>query len=279
MWGHNYFLLLFLFHPRWCTILCENKLLSCHILTDGGQSLTSNKSRLEPHVIGHKSNKSFFLSAVAFLDPKTKKNNNKTVNNEKRQLCAIDAPFSLQQRHCISRMCFPEAVWRSRVFSLKSCHGPELVLYDMRYISPVIQCGNNPSGKRSLLFACLLCLSPPFSRTFQGNSHDENTERGNLSMYQICWEASESEVQLHRHRERRGGTGLRSSRGRGGRGGETFISRLNFVLFVTEYKKYSAVTSPLINTLRNVHPPRVVCVCFCLCNMQTSRLFIAGGER
>lgn len=185
----------------------------------------SNKSRLKPHVIAHKSNKSFFLSAVAFLDQK-KKREKKQSTTKKRQLCALVAAFSLRQRHCISRMCFPEAVWRSRVFSLKSCHGPELVLYDMRYISPVIQCGNNPSGKRSLLFACLLCLSPPFSRTFQGNSHDENTERGNLSMYQICWEASESEVQLHRHRERRGWLG-----GRGSEvlvGGEWGVGKLSF---------------------------------------------------
>lgn len=50
-----------------------------------------------------------------------------------------------------------------------------------------------------------LCLSssppPPLPCTFPGNSHDENTERGDLSMLQICWEASESEVQLHRRRE------------------------------------------------------------------------------
>lgn len=88
-------------------------------------------------------------------------------------------------------------------------------------------------------------------------------------------------MQLHRHRERRGWGGSRAQKfsWEGREGGETFFSQLNFVLFVTEYKKYSAITSPLTNTLRNVHPPRIVCVCFCLCNMQTSRLFIAGGKR
>lgn len=119
----------------------------------------------------------------------------------------------------------------------------------------------NPSGKPGLLSACLLRLPPPLSCTFLGNSHDENTERGNLSMYQICWEASESEVQLHRHRE---GENTSQKLQWEGRERGTFSSRrTTFYSFWQEEKKYSAIISQLINTSCNsIHSLFVVFVLF-----------------
>lgn len=47
-----------------------------------------------------------------------------------------------------------------RVFSLKRYHGPELVLYDMRYISPVNRWGTTHLGSWAcsllVFYACLL---------------------------------------------------------------------------------------------------------------------------
>lgn len=83
----------------------------------------------------------------------------------------------LQQKHCILSICFPEAFGRPRVFSLKSCHGPELVLYDMRYISPVNRCGTTHLGSRAcsllVFYACLLLFLVHFQgiammRTLKG---------------------------------------------------------------------------------------------------------------
>lgn len=96
---------------------------------------------------------------------------------------------------------FSRSLWETHSFLPKEISWPwaGFIWYEIYFTSQSMW--YNPSGKLGLLSACLLRLPPPLSCTFPGNSYDENTERGNLSMYQICWEASESEVQLHRHRE------------------------------------------------------------------------------
>lgn len=56
-----------------------------------------------------------------------------------------------------------------------------------------------PSGKSGPAL-CLFSAPSSSSCTFLGNCHDESAERGNLSADQKFWEASASEVQLHRQR-------------------------------------------------------------------------------
>lgn len=93
------------------------------------------------------------------------------------------------------------------------------------------------------------CLSPPLSRTFQGNSHDESAERGEFvnvsNMLRGIWEWSA----ITQTRSTEGGDRAPNFRG-GRRGSQKLSSRCTtFILFVTEYRKYIAITFPLINTL------------------------------
>lgn len=84
---------------------------------------------------------------------------------------------TLRHKHCILSIVFRKPFGRPRVFPLKRYHGPELVLYDMSYISPVNRCGTTHLGgwacSRLVFFACLLLFLVHFQgiammRTLKG---------------------------------------------------------------------------------------------------------------
>lgn len=182
-------------------MILESTLLCCRCITcteissgwdfpNGKTTLEQNKLCLKLHLIGYKSKKSPpSLCGCIFLD-------------EKPHAAGILRWFyarELQRRQCSLRICFLEAFGKSRVFSPKSWHGPELffIWFEIYFTRQSMWYG--PSGKSG---PALCLFSAPSSSlcTFPGNCHDESAERGNLSMDQKFWEAFESEVQLHRQR-------------------------------------------------------------------------------
>lgn len=120
--------------------------------------------------------------------------------------------------------CFPGSLGETQGFLPEEMSRPwaGFTRYEIYFTSQSM--AYNPSGETGggggeacLLSACLQRPPPPpppLSCTFLGNSHDENTESGNLSMDQICWEASESEVQLHRLGEKEKHVWRAAARGR-----------------------------------------------------------------
>lgn len=170
----------------------------------GGKS----KLCLKPHLIRHKSNKSLVPIAFGFLDLRQQ---HKQIWKHRLHLPDV---FSRRRR-----------LGRSRISSLKSCHGPKLVFiwYEIYFSSRSVQ--EQPIWEEALFAPCLssvpVCLLLSLVH-FKGIAMMRALKGGNLSMYQICWEASESEVQLHRHRAQRGETGLRTSEV-GGEGARNFL--------------------------------------------------------
>lgn len=105
------------------------------------------------------------------------------------------------------------------------------ILYEIYFTSRSVW--EQPIGEEALFAPCLssapVCLLLSLVH-FKGIAMMRVLKGGNLSMYQICWEASESEVQLHRHGALRGETGLRTSEA-GGEGARNFLfpSQLSIV--------------------------------------------------
>lgn len=183
-------------------------------------------------------------AAVAFLD----------VNNTcGRSICCCSFCVAAKTLHLMNL--FSGSLWEICRFLPKELSWPRagFIWYEIYFTSQSMW--YNPSGKLRLLSACLLLLPPPFSCTFQGNSHDENTERGDLSMYQICWEASESEVQLHRQIE--GETWLKSCSGR-----ELFLFHAQLFIPCDRVEKVQCHYFLAHKYLMQFHPSCICCVCF-----------------
>lgn len=126
--------------------------------------------------------------------------------------------------------CFPEAFGRPRVFSLKRYHGPELVLYDMRYISPVNRCGTTHLGSRPALLLVFLACLLLFLVHFQGIAM-MRTLKGGICQC-IKYVERHLRVKCNYTDTESGKTCLRSCSG-----SKESEGLHNFLFFLTEWKK------------------------------------------
>ena len=181
----------------------------------------------------------------------------------------LASSVAAQTLHLVN--CFPQAFGRPGVFSLKRHHGPELVLYDMRYISPVNRCGTAHLGGRAysllVFYACLLL----FLVHFQGIAM-MRTLKGGICQC-IKYVERHLRVKCNYTDKGRGENMPQKLQWERRSHGSLFFSSITFYSFWQGRKR----TVPLFLTLwilyEIVFLPYLFCL-FGLCKMQTTRCYL-----
>lgn len=158
---------------------------------DGEMSLEQNKLCLKLYLIGYKSKKSPSLPLwVHFLGWK-----NTCSWHSTRVLVHVSCSEGGVPYECVFKKPLGEPEFSPQRADMALSYF--FIWFEIYFTRQSMWYG--PSGKSG---SALFLLSAPSSSScrFPGNCHDESTERGNLSADQKFWDASESEVQLHRQR-------------------------------------------------------------------------------